>query len=425
MPNCFRRVLRLNAHRHVPLFRPEVAKARKQRLHGDVSLAVPVSWQVIGFTLLAALIVALVFLATASYARTETVGGAIVLDRGVAQIIPSRAGIVADLPAREGQRVSVGDPLISIRSEEDMASGPTVPRRILDSLRDQDARLASQTSLVLNAAAAERSRLAAQIEGARQEIASLNSQIDSQQRLIEVATSDFRDVQSIAEKGFISRRDVDARENTLISRRQQLAQFEQLRASKRAQLAETSRSIEQVTATAEAQAAGVQSNRAGVVQRLAEVESSQGYTITSPVSGTVTALTARLGQAAVVQQPLMVVMPERSTPRAELHVPTSAAGFLKIGQEVRLAVDAFPYQRFGTVRARITQISSVAIPQATADGGAVPVYLVTALLADPSVHAFGHKQPLLPGMALSARIVTQKQSLFEWLFEPLFAVKNR
>ncbi len=410
---------------HTPLFRKEVLEHRADRLQGDVSLAVPVSWQIIGFLLLTALVVALAFLGTASYSRAETVAGAIALDRGVASIVPSRPGIVADLPAREGQRVAAGDPLVAIRSEEDMPGGRTAPRRIMEALQEQDSRLASQTSLVMSAAGAERDRIASQIAGGEQEIASLDTQIASQQRLIEVAENEFNEVQGIATKGFISRRDLEAREAALIARRQQLSQLEQARAAKTASLAEARRAIAQAGATAQAQAAGVQSSRAALAQQLAQAESAQGYTLTSPIAGTVTAITARLGQPASVQVPLMIVMPANATLRAELYIPTSAAGFLQIGQDVRLAVDAFPYQRFGTVDARITQISSVAVPKATPDGGAVPVYLVTAEIADPSVVAFGRKQPLLPGMTFSARIVTQKQSLFEWLFEPLFAVRNR
>ena len=34
-------------------------------------------------------------------------------------------------------------------------------------------------------------------------------------------------------------------------------------------------------------------------------------------------------------------------------------------------------------------------------------------------------EELVPGMSLTARIVTENQSLIEWLFEPLFAVRNR
>jgi membrane fusion protein len=41
------------------------------------------------------------------------------------------------------------------------------------------------------------------------------------------------------------------------------------------------------------------------------------------------------------------------------------------------------------------------------------------------VVAFGRYQPLQPGMTLTARIVTEKRSLLRWLFEPIYAVRNR
>jgi len=414
----------LSAHDH-SLFRKEALQHRANRLHGDVSLAVPVAWQLIGYLLLAGLVIALIFLATASYSRVETVGGAIVLDRGVASIVPSRPGIVTEILVRDGQRVVQGAPLVRIRSEEDMAGGGTTPQRILEALGEQDQRLSSQAGQVRTAATAERARLAAQIEGLTEEIASLETQIGAQRRLVEVAENEFRVTGSVAARGFISRRDLDSRETALLARRQQLSQLEQARSAKRANVAEAQRMIPQSAAAAEAQAAGVLSSRAELAQRFAQAESSRGYSLAAPVGGVVTAVTGRVGQPAAQGQPLLVVMPQGARPRAELYVPTQAAGFLAIGQEVRLAVDAFPYQRFGTVPARITEISSTAVPRATADGGTIPVYLVTAELGAPFVTAFGRRQPLLPGMILSARIVTERQSLFRWLFQPLFAVGGR
>lgn len=407
------------------LFREEVLEQRADRLHGDVSIAVPVSWQVIGFALLAGLAAALVLLFTASYARVETVTGAIVLDKGVAPIIPTRPGILTALAAREGQRVRAGEPLVQIRSEEDMAGGRTAPRRVVEALAQQDRLLASRNASLTDAAAAERSRLSAELGGLGQEIASLGSQIRSQQRLVEVAENEFRQAQGVAGKGFISRRELEVRESALLGRRQQLSQLEQALAQKRSDLAQTERSIEQAGASADAQTAEVLSSRAGLSQQRAQAEAAQGYTLTSPFAGNVTAMTARLGQPVDQRQPLMVIVPVEATPRAELHVPTSAAGFLAIGQEVRLAVDAFPYQQFGIATARIAEISAVAIPKAQADGRIVPVYLVTAKLDRTWVTAFGRRQPLLPGMTLTARIITEKQSLLRWLFEPLFAVTNR
>lgn len=414
----------MNAHNH-PLFRKEVLNQRPDRLHGDVSIALPISWQLIGGFLIVALSIALYFVATAHYSRSQTVTGAVVLDRGVAAILPSRPGVVVQLLVEEGQRITAGTPLIRIRAEEDLTGGRSASDEMMAALVEQDRRLARQASLLGEAAAAERERLGTQIGGAAQEIASLDKQIQSQRRLVAVAENEYVTARNVAQRGFISRRELDARQATLLGRRQELAQLEQMRSAKRAELAATQQSIAQSGASAEAQAASVQSSRAQLAQRLAEVEGTKGYTIIAPVDGTATAVTARVGQPATSGEPLMLLVPEGARTRAELYVPTQAAGFLAEGQDVRLAIDAFPYQRYGTVPGDIVEISSAAIPRPTSSGASVPVYLVAIELPRPWVRAFGRQEALLPGMTLSARIITERQTLVEWLFEPLYAVAQR
>lgn len=406
-----------------PLFRREVIRFRAERLHGNVGLATPMSWQVIGFLLLAMLIAATVFLAIGTYARVETAQGAITLDKGVASIMASRAGVVRSIEVQEGQSVRAGDVLARIRSEEDMLSGDTAPQQIATALAMQDQRLGTQSRLIVEASLADAARVRSQIEGATAEIARLDEQLGDQQRLVAMASADLTEVNKIATSGFISRRDIEAREATLISRRQQLAQLEQARTAKRTQLVDAQRSLAQAAAMAQAQVASTESSRAQLGQQRAQANLARGYALKAPVDGIITALTAKLGQA-TSDQPLMLVIPRNARARAELYVPTVAAGFLAAGQQVRLAVDAFPYQRFGTIVGRIASISSAAIPRQSPNGP-IPVYLVTVDLPRPSVNAFGRAQPLVPGMTLTARIVTEERSLLEWLFEPLFAVRNR
>lgn len=404
-----------------PLFREEARTQRASKLLGDISLAMPLSWQVIGFTLLAIVIAAVLFLTLTSYARVEMANGAIVLDRGVVMITAPRRGSIAETLVRDGQRVRAGDPLLRVRSEEDIAHGATTPRQIEAAMAAQDAQVASQSTQIGFASAEGRARAAAQIQGIRQELASLDSQIQSQHRLIEVSAGEFREAERVAQSGFISRRDLNGREATLVERRQHLAQLEQNRASKRAEITQLERGMAQADAQARAQNAALQSTRAALAEHRAEAEAADSYVLASPVDGTVTAVTARPGSAAMVDQPLMAVIPDNSRPQAQFYVPTHAAGFLARGQEVHIAIDAFPSQRFGTVPARIVQISSAAMPRTTPQGETLAAFLVTAELERPFVNAFGQRRALLPGMTLSAQIVVERQSLFQWLFAPLFA----
>lgn len=92
---------------------------------------------------------------------------------------------------------------------------------------------------------------------------------------------------------------------------------------------------------------------------------------------------------------------------------------------MRLAVDAFPYQRFGTVIGRVETVSASAINAQGPNGGTIAVYPVTVTIDQPRITAYGGTEPLVSGMSLTARIVTERQSLIEWLFEPLFAVRRR
>jgi membrane fusion protein len=407
------------------LFRREVLERRVDRLHGEISLVLPTSWQLIGFLLLGGLAVATAFLAAASYSRVERVTGEIVLDTGVAPVVASRSGTVAAIAIRDGQAVRAGQPLVQIRSEEDMPEGDTGSIRTLSALREQDSQLATQASRLAEAAAAERSRLAAEMNGAAEAAARIEERIENQRRLVEVAEGEYREARRIAANGFISQRDLNGREAVLLTRRQQLSQLFQDRDGKREERAAARQAIARSAAAAGAERAALQFSRDQVAQEKARAEAARGAALAAPLDGVVTALTAHLGQPVEQGQPLLVIVPSRGRVEVDLFVPTEAAGFLALGQEVRIAVDAFPAQRFGSLSGRITAISSVAVPRRLTDGHTGPVYLVRAELPHSWVAGFGPRQRLLPGMTLTARIVTERRSLFDWLVEPLLAVRGR
>jgi len=407
------------------LFRPEAIAKRQDRLSGDVAIALPVSWQSIGYLIFGGLVVALTFLALAGYARVETVAGMIVPDKGVAAVLPTRGGIVAALPVAAGQQVDAGTVLAVIRTEEDSASPLSAVAQIEAAVSRQDASLAAQMTAANAAVEAQLDQLAAQRSGLTAEIAELQSQIALQRNLIASAQTDYDRAYTVAKRGFISRRDLQTREETLLVRQQGLSQLTQSLAARRATLSEAGRSEAQVTAQARAQNASLAASRAQVAQQAASTSGSRSYVLRAPVAGRVTALTARVGQPANPQTQLMAVIPAGSTLRAELAVPSAAIGFVEKGQEVRLALDAFPYQRFGTVKGTILTVAASAVGKQAPDGAITSAYPVTVALDQAAISAYGRNEALVAGMTLTARIVAEKQSLLEWLFEPLFAVRRR
>lgn len=407
------------------MFRSELRENPQNAAFGDTLILVPISWQAIGYLLLVSLASAVLFLSLASYSRVETALGTVTPDKGVATILPTRAGTLVELAVREGQRVAAGDLLAQIRTEEDSSRGISSAEQIERAIARQDADLVLQIDASNAAALAQQSQLEAQQLGLRSELDEIRSQIALQQNLIETAQAELDRALKVAERGFISRRDLQIREETLLARQQSLSQLNQSLSAKRAALAESERASTQIAAQARATGANLAAARAQVGQQAASTAGARSYAIRAPISGTVTALTARIGQPANAQTPIMTIVPAEAELQAELAVPSSAIGFVRQGQEVSLAIDAFPYQRFGTVKGKVLTVAESALSRQGADGAVVAVYPVRVKLDAVAVTAFGRREPLMSGMTLSARIITEKQSLIGWLFEPLYAVRRR
>lgn len=407
------------------MFRTEVEAFRRDRLAGDVVISVPMAWQTIGYLLLASIVAAIAFLSVAGYARVETVNGVIVPEAGVTAIVPSRSGVIASLPVREGQMVPAGTPLAFIRAEVDSAAGASFNDQAQAAIARQDQSLVAQSQASASASVAQQAQLSALRAGLVDEIAQMQSQIAIQKTLVAAAREDLSRALKIADRGFISGNDLERRRETVSLREQGLSQFRQSLAAKRSALEQAERSSAQLQAQARAQAADITAQRAQLAQEAANAAGSSSYVLRAPVAGKVTALTARVGQPASTGDALMTIIPANSALRAELDAPTSAIGFIKPGQEVRLAIDAFPFQRFGTIKGKVLTVATSAISRERAEGTTDLVYPVTVALERQQLMAYGHLEPLVPDMTVTARIVTEKQSLLQWLFAPLYAVRGR
>ncbi len=407
------------------MFRREVIEHRSERLSGEVVIAVPLGWQVIGFLGLGILSIGLLFLATAGYARTEVSVGTIVPDLGVADVVPSRSGVVVVLPVAEAQIVSAGQTLAEIRVEEDSTGAVSTSTRVSAELAKQDRSLANQGIAATAETAALDNQAAAKRSGLMREVDQLAAQMALQQTLIDLARQDLDRARIVAERGFVSANDVRVRETTLISRQQVFAQLQQSRSARQSELVESQRNQAQLAAQAQARQAGLAASRAVVAQEAATTQGGRSYALRAPFAGRVTGLVARTGKHAMAGEPLLQVVPQGATLRVELRVPSSAIGFVRAGQSVQLAVDAFPYQRFGTIEGIIMTVGAAALPAKLQEATAQPAYPVIVKLPIDHIAAFGRRERLLPGMQVTARITTEQRTLLQWLFEPLFAVARR
>lgn len=107
-------------------------------------------------------------------------------------------------------------------------------------------------------------------------------------------------------------------------------------------------------------------------------------------------------------------------PVAELRLSQSGLHQVVPGQNVRLFLDAFPYQRYGALPAHITWVSASAVKS-----GGEPRFHARATIDRPGFSVNGSDLSVRAGMVGEARIRVGERTLIEYVFEPLKALREQ
>lgn len=403
------------------LYREEFLKRRVSPLEGSISVSQPLSWTVVTGVISTIVLTMLVYLATATYSRSEIARGELAPEGGVLQITPDRSGRVEQLSVREGEAVERGQKLAWVRSEQTGLTGRGSQAEIIDAIERQERSISGQTVLAQRLGSFEAGEYAARIEGLQTELQAIAAQIEAQRNLVEIAAGEFALATKIGERGFISRRELSRREEALLDRRQQLAVLGQTRAAKLAALGEARQSRLAAAERAQTASLDLDARQAAVSRDSLTSRAEQGYALVSPARGRVSAIAVHDGEWVTSQDIVMMVVPARGKMVARIFVPGKAVGFVRAGQAVRMSLDAYPIGRFGALQGKIREVAAVPVQRAVAGGEPMPFYLAVVDLPTPFVVAYGQRRSLLPGMTLDARIVIERRTFVQWMFDPLYA----
>jgi len=410
------------------IFRPEVYENRKFRLHGDVMITQSLPVSVMVGLLFATIVFAGGWVVTGRYARTELAPGRIVPDGALTRIVPSRAGVVTKLSVHEGDIVAAGQPLATVLVEQASADRADPTAANLGAVDNQRALVGQQIAMARRDQKYDRDRLVKNISQYYAQISSNQMQIEIQKNIVESARQSFEPLKEVVDKGFVSKFQYEAKRQAYLNQQQQLQQLESRLEELKGQLRGAQGDLEGLPDQTKGKVIEFQSSSAELTQKRIEIENGRSYVITAPVAGRVSALQVTQGATVSSNLPLMSIIDQHARMAAELFAPSRAIGFAHNGQEVRLLYDAFPYQRFGSFVGKITNISRTILAPNEVDAPLQtkePVYRVRVALADQDIKAFGETVPLQPGMTLQANIVLDRRTFFDWLMEPINAVRNR
>lgn len=343
----------------------------------------------------------------------------------MADIYAPPNSVVTSISAQIGDRVEKGQVLAVVSNEIYGVAG---------SLGDQERRFRNtQISEVTEQIAASRTRSAIEGSKLRNEvialqlsIGTLQNQKSIRERQRDLAQSQYNNFKSLAEKGYVSKSAQDNRQQSILNMEQavldiqreiddQRAKIRTLESSSAESIAEQRSSESQLRATRE-------NLRSGII----DLDYRTAASIRAPVAGTVAAVNVRVGETARPSLPIASVAPP-GRPAAELLLATRGAGFVKPGQDVRVLIDAFPFERYGAFRGVVAQVARTSIdasqisPAVEVKGS---VYRVRVRLLDRKWNANERPLKLQPGMTLRADILTDRRTLLQWLIDPILSAKG-
>jgi len=149
-------------------------------------------------------------------------------------------------------------------------------------------------------------------------------------------------------------------------------------------------------------------------------------TLTAPTDGVVLDI-AKLSQGSVIREAetLFTLVQLDTKLESEVQIDSIDTGYVKVGDAVRIKLDAFPFQQHGTLNGTIQTISEDAFrrdnqgnPSLLAQGTDA-FYLGRITLGNEKLKNLPPQAKLLPGMTMTAEIVVGKRSVMSYLLWPL------
>jgi HlyD family secretion protein len=406
--------------------------------------------RVVGLTVCAFL---LFLIAGAAVGRLDVVAraqGTLVPKSRLQVVQPVKGGRIAEILVREGQKVAAGQVLVKLDGTV-AASEIAALRRELRSVRLGLARVSAeladgpldapngipeaetrQTRAQLRAnrdALSDRlSEQRATIDRLGRERAAAVAEQARLESILPLLKEDSAAYQRLAEAGNAGRVAARKRRRDYLSAKRKLAGQR-----------ETIRGLDSAIEEARARLKGLRSKRrsdlhaervelrqrrTALEKQLAEARyRSENLTLKAPRSGVVQSIaTHTLGSVVPTGTTLVSLVPEGEPLRAELRISNSDTGFVRAGQTARLKLAAYPFQRFGTVDAKVVSVSPTAETGENRPRGTSREpghYIATLALENQQLSYEGEVLRFKPGMQVTGEVKLGERSVLEYVLSPI------
>lgn len=258
------------------------------------------------------------------------------------------------------------------------------------------------------------------------EIASTNEIVRKLEQTTPIARQRAQDYKDLVEKNFISKHGYLEKEQIRIEQEADLAtqrsRIKELRAALQEGRSQRLALIAETRRLALDSLNEAEQKITTYGQELVKAESrGKLMTLTAPVDGTVQQLAVHtVGGVVTTAQPLMIVVPKDDPIEVEAYVENKDIGFVNSGQEAVVKVETFPFTKYGTINAKVVNVSTDAV----SDEKQGLIFPAKVALERATIRVENKVVNLSPGMAVTVEVKTAKRRVVDYFLSPLLQYKD-
>ena len=151
-------------------------------------------------------------------------------------------------------------------------------------------------------------------------------------------------------------------------------------------------------------------------ENIKAIQRNERQHLVAPVDGVVQQLSVHtVGGVVTPAQQLMVIVPKEEGVEVEAIIENKDIGFVHEGQIAEVKVDAFPFTKYGTLNAKLLNISNDAVH----DERKGLIFTARVFLEQTSMQIDQKLIQLTPGMTVSVEVKTGTRRLIDYILSPL------
>ncbi|MFD2177490.1 HlyD family secretion protein [Veronia pacifica] len=384
------------------------------------------------YGILSIFVAATLVLFNVDYAASDTAVGYLLSNDEKAEVKIANTGQVIDLRVKEGDIVQKGDVIFSIKVSGAINRESPLGETVTAQLNQDIKTLERNMDYIRLEHQQNRKLVTTDIESKERQIENIEHIINKQQQHISLFRKQVMRQHDLYEKKMTSQTIYEGEQLKMINAEKELANYKFRKNSMLTDINRLRNQLKKSEFKLKLMLNNEEMKVSGIRKKLAELNQKRTVTVKAERSGIVNNLKVSLGDTVVVDgRAIMEITPlerEDQVRHAVLFIPTSFLNNTAIGQNVRVIVDAFPIEEFGSFHGKIVKMSSSSYQHSD--------FVVDlprgSLYYKANIEIYTeHGKDTLPkagfknGMLISADILQPEISLFEWLFEPFFKAFSR